>query len=347
MGRQLTPQAVAARSEPVPARPPPPVDECASASPAGLDAAAARTVLDTADAGTRQRLAASLQRQCGNAALQRLLAPGATAAALPAIQRWAVGLSAGEANCLTVASYVNQHTPYQNTGGAPGWARTKATFDWSGTPVFATSGSTTTATVSGASVTKTVNVDMPVWAPTDPVMKKAWATAMGELRAHEAKHEGVASDWEKSLKTNLDGLTVTVTAQTDTAFRAAVKKSWDPWIAQHASDQKALDPFGVTVDCAAAESESATTDGSSGETASADDGTGTASTGGDAASAEASSAGGSSSADAVASNDDGSSAGGSSSADAVASNDEGSGDASTASAASASDERDDETAEAA
>jgi predicted secreted Zn-dependent protease len=320
---------MAAKSEPLAARRPAPVIECATASPAGLGAAAARLVLDTADAGTRQRLAASLQRQCGNAAVQRLLAPGAPPGALPAIQRWAVGLSAGEANCLTVASYVNKHTPYQNTGGAPGWARTHATFDWSGTPVFATSGGTTTATVSGASVTKSVNVDMPIWAPTDPVMKKAWATAIGELRAHEAKHEGVASDWETNLKTNLSGLTVTVTAQNDAAFRTAVKKSWDPWIAQHAADQKALDPFGVTVDCAAAESESATTDGSSDETASADDATGAATSSEDAAAGEVASAGDSSS------------------AEAVASNDEGSGDVASAGTAPADDERDDETAEAA
>ena len=328
MGRQLAREAIAARSGSGVARRPAPVIECASASTAGLDAAAVRTVLDTADAGTRQRLAASLQRQCGNVALQRLLAPDPATAALPAIQRWAVGLSAGEANCETVGKYVNKNTPYQNTGGAPGWARTKADFSWTGTPVYATSGSTTTATVSGASVTKTVNVDMPVWAPTDPVMKKAWATAMGELRAHEAKHEGVASDWEAKLQTNLAGLTVTVTAKTDAAFRAAVKKSWDVWIGQHAADQKALDPFGVTVDCAAAETESTTADDAGAETASADDATGTASAGEDAATGAAPSAGGDSSAAALASNDDGA------------------GDASAAGTAPADDQRDDDTAEA-
>ena len=75
MGRQLAREAIAARSGSGVARRPAPVIECASASTAGLDAAAVRTVLDTADAGTRQRLAASLQRQCGNVALQRLLAP--------------------------------------------------------------------------------------------------------------------------------------------------------------------------------------------------------------------------------------------------------------------------------
>jgi len=303
MGRQLTPEAIAARSAPVAARRPAPAIECASTAPAGLDSGGARAALLTADAGSRQRLAASLQRQVGNAALQRLLAPGSGAAssAQPAIQRWAVGIKAGEANCLTVADYVNAHTPYKNSPGGPGWARTKADFAWSGTPVYSTSGTATTATVSGAAVTPAVKVDMPVWAPTDPVMKKAWGTAMTQLRTHEAEHEGVATEWQGTLKSNLDGLTVTVPNKTDAAFRAAVKGSWDGWIGQHAAAQAAKDPYAVTVDCAAAES-AAGGDATTGESASADDATTTA-TGGAAASS-ASPAGESGSAGAVASNDD-------------------------------------------
>ena len=301
MGRQLTPEAIAARSAPVVARRPAPTVECASSAPAGLDAAGARAALVSADAGSRQRLAASLQRQVGNAAVQRLLAPGSSAQ--PAIQRWGVGLRQGEDNCLTVANYVNQHTPYKNTPGGPGWARTKADFAWSGSAVYATSGATTTATVSGAAVTHTANVDMPVWAPTDPVMKKAWGTAMTALRAHEAVHEGVADEWDGTLKTNLAGLTVTVANKTDAAFRAAVKPSWDGWIGQHAAAQAAKDPYSVTVDCAAAESE-AGGDATTGESASADDATTTAPTGEGAAAASAAPAGESGSAGAVASNDD-------------------------------------------
>jgi hypothetical protein len=234
-------------------------------------------VLTSADAGTRQRLATNLQRQCGNAAVQRLLAPapvqrqaeGASSLG-PAVQRWAVGLNQGEANCLTVANYVNQNTPYKNAGGAPGWARTKADFSWSGAAVFSTSGATITATLPSPSVSKSVAVDMPVWSPTDAVMKKAWGTAMGELRTHEAKHEAVATTWESTLKANLAGLSVTVSKQTEAAVRAAVKPSWDGWIAQHQADQIALDPFGVTVDCAAAEGDSASGEGATGETAPAD-----------------------------------------------------------------------------
>jgi predicted secreted Zn-dependent protease len=216
----------------------------------GFDPATAATFLCGADAGTRERFATALQRSCGNAAVQRLLAPSPS---LP-VQRWAVGLKADETNCLTVASYIDKNTPYRaENPKSPGWAKTKATFDWSGTPTYATSGKTTTATVTAPSITKSVKVDMPEWSPTDTVMKRAWTKAMGELRAHETTHEDVATTWESTLKTNLTGLQVTVADRTDPALKKAVGPKWDGWIKQHQADQTALDPFGVTVDCLAAE----------------------------------------------------------------------------------------------
>ena len=228
-----------------------------------VDLIAARTLMVDGDAGTRQRLAISLQQRYGNAAVQRLVA---SRAPLP-VQRWAVGLAAGEANCVKVADYINLNTPYKDSANpkAPGWARTKADFAWTATPVYGTKGKATTATVTSPSVTKTVKVDMPAWSPTDAVMQRAWATAMKELRAHETKHENLADTWQAKLKGNLDGLQVTVADKTDAGFQGAVKPKWDGWIDQHQAAQKLLDPFSVLLDCAAADEEEESASAAGGE----------------------------------------------------------------------------------
>ena len=86
--------------------------------------------------------------------------------------------------------------------------------------------------------------------------------------AHETTHEGVVDTWQATLKSNLDGLQVTVADKTDAGLHAAVQPKWDAWIGQYKADQKLLDPFSVVVDCAAAEEEeeSASAAGSEGAT---------------------------------------------------------------------------------
>jgi hypothetical protein len=234
---------------------------------AAVDLVAARALMADGDAGTRQRIAMSLQRKYGNAAVQRLLASRAPLA----VQRWAVKLDTSETNCEKVADYIDKNTPYKDPVSSKvlGWARTKGDFAWKGTPVYGTQGKATTATVTGPTVTKTVAVDMPEWSPTDAVMKRAWAKAMKVLRAHETTHEGVVDTWQATLKSNLDGLQVTVADKTDAGLHAAAQPKWDTWIGQYKAAQKVLDPFSVLVDCESAveeEEESASAAGSEGAT---------------------------------------------------------------------------------
>jgi predicted secreted Zn-dependent protease len=205
-----------------------------------------------ADAGTRKRLADAVQRRHGNAALQRLLAPGP---ALP-VQRWAVTLARGTSDCETVVNYMNANSPYRATSG---WARTRASFSWGGDPSFSEADGVITATVANPTVTKTVSVDMPTWAPTNAAMATAWSAMTGDLRAHEARHEAIATTWETTLRTRLASLSVTVPNRTTAAFTAAVRAEWNGWIADHQADQSAIDPYTATLDCSGGTSESEST----------------------------------------------------------------------------------------
>ena len=195
-----------------------------------------------ADAGTRERLADAIQRRHGNAALQRLVSPGS---ALP-VQRWAVGLPRATSDCGRVVTYMNTNSPYLADSG---WARTNVSFSWGGDPSFSVADGVITATVANPTVTSTVHVDMPTWAPTDPAMAGAWSAMTGDLRAHEARHEGIASDWETELRSRLSALTVTVAHRTTAAFTAAVRAEWRSWIAEHQAAQRAIDPYTATLDC--------------------------------------------------------------------------------------------------
>lgn len=198
-----------------------------------------------ADAGTRQRLADAVQRRHGNAALQRLLAGGAG----PLVQRWAVGLPRGTADCERVVSYMNAHSPYRADSG---WARTNVSFSWGGDPSFSEADGVITATVANPTVRKTVRVDMPSWSPTNPAIAAGWSAMTGDLRAHEARHEAIAGDWETELRSRLGALSVTVTHRTTAAFTAAVRAEWRSWIAEHQAAQTAIDPYTATLDCSGA-----------------------------------------------------------------------------------------------
>jgi predicted secreted Zn-dependent protease len=209
-----------------------------------------------ADAGTRERLADAVQRRHGNAALQRLLAPGA---ALP-VQRWAVTLPRGTTDCDTVVNYMNKSSPYRADSG---WARTNVSFSWGGDPSFSEASGVITATVANPTVTKTARVDMPSWAPTNAAMAAGWSAMTGDLRAHEAVHEGIGTTWETTLRSRLTSLSVTVPNRTTAAFTAAVQAEWDGWIAQHQAAQVAIDPYTAVLDCSggSAESEAAGLEG--------------------------------------------------------------------------------------
>ena len=214
------------------------------------------TLLAGADRGTSERLIGALQRRHGNAAVQRLVAE----AGLP-VQRWAVTLAAGTTDCGVVVNFLNANSPHRASSG---WAKTNVRFNWGGDPAHTETDGVITATVANPTVTKTVSVDMPVWAPTDPTMASAWTTMTTALRAHEAEHEGIAATWESTLRTNLTALSVTVPNRTLAAFNAAVQAEWNGWLAEHQADQLAIDPFTALLDCSGGEEESGET-GESGE----------------------------------------------------------------------------------
>jgi len=90
---------------------------------------------------------------------------------------------------------------------------------------------------------------MPEWSPTNPAMARAWSGMYGTLRAHEAEHERIATEWEATLTTRLTALSVTVPNRTIGAFNAAVQAEWNAWIAEHQAAQTAIDPFTAILDC--------------------------------------------------------------------------------------------------
>ncbi len=199
-----------------------------------------------ADTGTRERLATALQRRHGNEAVRRLLSPSG---ALP-VQRWTVGLPRGTTDCERVVSYLNANSPHRADSG---WAKTNVRFSWGGDPSFSEADGVITATVANPTVTKSMNVDMPEWAPTNPAMSRGWASMYGTLRAHEAEHERIGNTWETTLRSRLTSLSVTVSARTLAAFNAAVQREWNGWLAEHQADQRAIDPYTAILDCSGGE----------------------------------------------------------------------------------------------
>lgn len=219
---------------------------CRPAFDIAANPATIQTLMRGADAGTRERLAAALQRRHGNAALQRLLAPGA---ALP-VQRWPVTLPRGTTDCDTIVTYMNKNSPYRANSG---WARTKPSFSWGGNSSFTEANGVITASVANPTVTKTVSVDMPSWAPTNAAVAAGWSAMTSDLRAHEARHEAIATTWETTLRSRLTSLRVTVPDRTPVAFTAAVQAEWDGWIADHQAAQDAIDPYTAILDCSGGE----------------------------------------------------------------------------------------------
>jgi predicted secreted Zn-dependent protease len=221
---------------------------CTPALEIAANPATIQTLMQGADAGTRERLATALQRRHGNAAVQRLLAP---ARALP-VQRWAVGLPRPTTDCAQVVSYLDANSPHRASSG---WAKTRVRFNWGGSPAYTESQGVITATVSNPTVTKTMSVDMPEWSPTNPAMSQAWGAMSGSLRAHETRHEEIATTWEATLTSRLSALSVTVANRSLATFTAAVQSEWNAWLAEHQADQVAIDPFTAILDCSGGEPE--------------------------------------------------------------------------------------------
>lgn len=223
-------------------------------APAGLGAAsspdALAPLLHRADAGTRERLAASLQQSHGNAAVQRL------ASGEPLlVQRWQVNLPTTTTDCGRVVDYMNNNSPYKDDSG---WAKTRAQFGWGGDAAWSGDSGSLSATVRRPTVTKSLTVDMPRWAPTNPAMATAWSNMTRDLRAHEARHEGIANGWETTLRDNLTNLTVFPSERNQPAFNREVQNEWNGWIGQHQADQRAIDPYSALLDCSdGSEAESA------------------------------------------------------------------------------------------
>jgi predicted secreted Zn-dependent protease len=216
--------------------------------------AAVAAAIQSADPAIRGQLIRQLQRQVGNGSVSRLLArtraPGAPGQTQ--IQRWAVTLPAATADCMVVVNWLDRHSPYS---GKSGWALTSPTFGWGGDFDYSGSGKSLTVSVVHPTVSLSTTVDMPSWAPTDSVMKQAWANMSAELRAHEARHEEVATNWKATLLDRLKGLSLSIKSEGDGP--AAVRKEWASWLAEHQADQAALDPFSALLDCSGGSSESA------------------------------------------------------------------------------------------
>jgi predicted secreted Zn-dependent protease len=179
-----------------------------------------------------------------------------------------VTLARGTSDCGVVVNWMNANSPYRTSSG---WARTNARFSWGGDPAYSVADGVISATVSNPTVTKTVSVDMPSWSPTDPAMSAAWSSMITALRAHEARHEGIATTWEGTLRTNLAGLTVTVPNRTLAAFNTAVQREWNGWLAQHQADQTAIDPYSALLDCSGGAGEESTAIGGGAELAGLDE----------------------------------------------------------------------------
>jgi predicted secreted Zn-dependent protease len=218
--------------------------------------AAVAAAIQSADPASRGRLIGQLQRQVGNVAVGALLArtsPAAGRESLP-VQRWAVTVPAATADCSVVVDWMNAHSPYRTRSG---WALTSPTFGWGGDLNYSGSGDSLTVSITNPTVSLSTTVDMPHWSPTDPAMKQAWASMTSDLRAHEARHEDVATNWKATLLSRLTNLSLSVKSKSDAAATVAVRKEWASWLGEHQADQSALDPFTALLDCSGGSADSA------------------------------------------------------------------------------------------
>lgn len=237
--------------------------------PGGQDSATPiRRMMSTAiTSQQRQQATLQLQRQRGNAFVQRLL-QGTQYVPVGAVQRWAVGLAA-DADCAQIVPYINGNSPYK-----PKWAVTKATLqfdDSAGYTASATDDKKTSwsVTLPGAKIVyaggaKGPTIDMPTWSPTNAKASKAWTAAMAQLQGHEDQHKNVFDTDQSTIESTMQYHSETVAATTEDAAKAAAKpKFWNEAAKQLKvvqTNQNAVDAGGAgcaaTVDCSDDESTS-------------------------------------------------------------------------------------------
>lgn len=236
----------------------------------GQDATAPlrRMIAPTSTPQQRQIATLQLQRQFGNAFVQRLLT-GVQPVPVGAVQRWAMGLDAG-AECSKIVPYINANSPYK-----PRWAKTSGTLqfdDSAGYSATAEDDKKTkwSVTLPGAKVgyqggAKGPTIDMPTWSPTNPTSSKAWTAAMSQLQAHEDQHKNVLENDQQTIESTMQYHSETVAATTEDAAKAAAKpKFWNQAQKEMAvvqPNQNKVDAGGAgcaaTIDCTEESSESA------------------------------------------------------------------------------------------
>jgi len=202
------------------------------------------TLLRQADGQTRSNLVRDLQRRYGNVFVSRLI-EGQAQGNVP-VQRWAVTVPAATTDCGVVVNWINANSPYRNDSG---WAKTRARFNWE-SDGYRYSGDAPDMTVSANNprVSLVKSVDMPSWSPTAPVMQTAWQSMSAQLRAHEAEHEQIATDWQPRLQQRLaDGVATTSRA----AGPGSLRTEYANWLTEHQADQSAIDPYSALLDCSA------------------------------------------------------------------------------------------------
>lgn len=245
--------------------------ELAAPSPPDTAAPLRRMLSPTASPQQRQFATLQLQRQYGNAFVQRLLA-GTQPVPIGAVQRWAVGLDPA-ADCSQIVAYINGNSPYK-----PKWAVTKGTLQFDDSAGYTASAEDDkktkwTVTLPGAKVTyaggaKGPTIDMPTWSPTNPKASKAWTAAMAQLQAHEDQHKNIMDTDQQTIESTMQYHSESVSATTEEdAKKAAKSKFWTEAAKQLKvvqPNQNAVDAGGAgcaaTIDCTDEESTSATPD---------------------------------------------------------------------------------------
>lgn len=208
------------------------------------------------------RQASALQRQLGNQHVIGMLhspegwtpehlepAARETVRTGPPIQRYAVNVPAsGTSEALF--NWLQANSPHR-----PAWALTSARFTWSRSldAVAGEDEGTYIVTVADSTVGNATTVDMPTWTADNEPMRTAWGEMWNELRAHEAEHEAIATEWQTTLQENLAGTEYVITASSAEAAKqqglTRLDGEWTDWIALHQADQTALDtpPFFATL----------------------------------------------------------------------------------------------------
>jgi hypothetical protein len=163
------------------------------------------------------------------------------------LQRYPVGVPAS-ADCDTVLDWMETQNPH-----LPNAALTTARFRWTGGFKVTGAAPDFTVTLKRPGVTLRKSVDMPVWRPTSRSMRAAWGSMISQLRAHEARHEAIATRWRATLLERLAALSLSVTADSEAAARTEanrlVNEQWEGWLAEHQAEQDSIDPYAAPLNC--------------------------------------------------------------------------------------------------